>query len=287
MLRPYRVATGDHLGIVVTNTMVHPMPAPKITIDTLRVTFAGRGAAVDAVEDLTLHIPDGALACVVGPSGCGKTTMLRVLAGLEAATAGSAIVRAADTTRPTVGMVFQGAGIFPWLTVTENVEYGLKLRGVSAAERRAIAARWIGEIGLERFAHAYPAQLSGGMQQRVGLARAFAYDPEVLLMDEPFGALDAQTRLNLQQTLLRQWEGNARTVVFVTHSIEEAIALGDRVYVMSARPGRIIAEFAVPFERPRDAAALRAQPRFSALYGQIWDVLRDEVERARLAEVEV
>jgi NitT/TauT family transport system ATP-binding protein len=125
------------------------------------------------------------------------------------------------------------------------------------------------------------------MQQRVGLARAFAYDPEVLLMDEPFGALDAQTRLNLQQTLLRQWEGNARTVVFVTHSIEEAIALGDRVYVMSARPGRIIAEFAVPFERPRDAAALRAQPRFSALYGQIWDVLRDEVERARLAEVEV
>jgi NitT/TauT family transport system ATP-binding protein len=287
MLRPYRVATGDHLGIVVTNTMVHPMPAPKITIDTLRVTFAGRGAAVDAVEDLTLHIPDGALACVVGPSGCGKTTMLRVLAGLEAATAGSAIVRAADTTRPTVGMVFQGAGIFPWLTVTENVAYGLKLRGVSAAERRAIAARWIGEIGLERFAHAYPAQLSGGMQQRVGLARAFAYDPEVLLMDEPFGALDAQTRLNLQQTLLRQWEGNARTVVFVTHSIEEAIALGDRVYVMSARPGRIIAEFAVPFERPRDAAALRAQPRFSALYGQIWDVLRDEVERARLAEVEV
>jgi NitT/TauT family transport system ATP-binding protein len=261
------------------------MAPRKITIDNLRVTFAGRGAPIDAVEDLTLHIPDGELACVVGPSGCGKTTVLRVLAGLETASAGSAIVRAADTTRPTVGMVFQGAGIFPWLTVAANVAYGLKLRGVPSAERRAIAARWIGEIGLERFSHAYPAQLSGGMQQRVGLARAFAYDPEVLLMDEPFGALDAQTRLNLQQTLLRQWEGNARTVVFVTHSIEEAIALGDRVYVMSARPGRIIAEFFVPFERPRDAAALRAEPRFSALYGQIWDVLRDEVERSREAEM--
>src|SRR5690606_29959892 len=144
---------------------------------------------------------------------------------------------------------------------------------------------WVAEIGLERFAGAYPAQLSGGMQQRVGLARAFAYDPEVLLMDEPFGALDAQTRVILQQTLLRQWEGNARTVVFVTHSIEEAITLGDRVYVMSARPGRILASFAVPFERPRDAAALRAEPAFSELYGAIWEVLRDEVERARVAEM--
>jgi NitT/TauT family transport system ATP-binding protein len=182
-------------------------------------------------------------------------------------------------------VVFQAAGIFPWLTVEENVAYGLKLRGAPPAERREIARRWIGEIGLERFAHAYPAQLSGGMQQRVGLARAFAYDPEVLLMDEPFGALDAQTRLILQQTLLRQWEGQARTVMFVTHSIEEAITLGDRVHVMSARPGRILESFAVPFERPRDAAALRAEPRFSRLYGEIWDVLRDEVERSRLAEV--
>ena len=261
------------------------MIEPKIHIDNLRVVFSGRTGPVEALSGLTLDIADGELACIVGPSGCGKTTLLRVLAGLEHTTSGTAAVRAADPSRPTVGVVFQGAGIFPWMTVEENVAYGLRLRGVAASRRRADARRWIGEIGLERFARAYPSQLSGGMQQRVGLARAFAYDPEVLLMDEPFGALDAQTRLILQQTLLRQWEGNARTVVFVTHSIEEAITLGDRVYVMSARPGRIIGQFPVPFERPRDAAALRAQPRFSELYGRIWDVLRDEVDRSRAAEL--
>ena len=261
------------------------MPEPKITIENLRVTYTGRGAPVEALDGLSLEIADGELACIVGPSGCGKTTLLRVLAGLEHSTSGSAVVRAADPARPTVGVVFQGAGIFPWMTGEQNVGYGLRLRGVPARERREIVRRWVAEIGLERFAGAYPAQLSGGMQQRVGLARAFAYDPEVLLMDEPFGALDAQTRVILQQTLLRQWEGNARTVVFVTHSIEEAITLGDRVYVMSARPGRILASFAVPFERPRDAAALRAEPAFSELYGAIWEVLRDEVERARVAEM--
>jgi NitT/TauT family transport system ATP-binding protein len=260
------------------------MTQPKITIDNLRVVFAGRSGPVEAVAELGLEIADGELACVVGPSGCGKTTLLRVLAGLEQATSGAALVRSADPSRPTTGVVFQGAGIFPWMTVEENVAYGLRLRRVPQKERREIARRWIAEIGLERFAQAYPAQLSGGMQQRVGLARAFAYDPEVLLMDEPFGALDAQTRVILQQTLLRQWEGNARTVMFVTHSIEEAITLGDRVYVMSARPGQIIARFDVPFARPRDAAALRAEPRFSELYGAIWEVLRDEVERAREAE---
>ncbi len=260
--------------------------APKIAIDNLRVVFPGRSAAssVVALDEATLHVREGELACVVGPSGCGKTTMLRVLAGLEQPTSGTATIRHDDAQRSAFAMVFQGAGVFPWLTVEQNVAYGLQLRGVPRQERLQVARRWIEEIGLTRFAKSYPAQLSGGMRQRVGLARALAVDPEVLLMDEPFGALDAQTRIVLQQTLLEQWERNTKTVVFVTHSIEEAITLGDRVYIMSARPGRILQAIDVPFERPRDAIALRTDPRFSALFAQVWEGLRSEVDRARLAE---
>ena len=262
------------------------MPA-KIEVDNLHVIFPARAQAapVEALDGLTLAIGAGELACVVGPSGCGKTTLLRVLADLEQPSSGTAQIHVADLTRPLKGVVFQGAGIFPWMTVLDNVAYGLRLRGVARAERMAVAGRWLGEVGLDRFATSYPAQLSGGMQQRVGLARVFAYDPEVLLMDEPFGALDAQTRLVLQDLLLQQWERNRKTVLFVTHSIEEALTLGDRVFVMSARPGHLLHEVAVPFERPRDAARLRTDPRFSALFAEIWDVLRDEVVRATLAEV--
>jgi NitT/TauT family transport system ATP-binding protein len=265
---------------------------------------------VEALGGVSLDVADGELVCIVGPSGCGKTTLLRVLAGLEEPTAGSTTIRSDDPSRPAKAMVFQGAGIFPWMTVESNVAYGLQLRGVPRRERAELARRWIAEIGLERFAAAYPAQLSGGMKQRVGLARAFALDPEVLLMDEPFGALDAQTRLILQQTLLTQVEvqslesrvssqqitrdsrlgtldsGLRKTVVFVTHSIEEALTLGDRVYVMSARPGRLLHRVDVPFERPRDAVALRTDPRFSTLFTEIWGVLREEVERAREAEAD-
>lgn len=262
------------------------MIAPKITIADLRVTFPGRGRTgpVEAVGGVSLDVGDGELVCIVGPSGCGKTTLLRVLAGLEQPTRGAIHVRGDDPNRPDVGMVFQGAGLFPWMTVEENVAYGLRLSGVPRFERLAAARRWILDIGLGKFAGAYPTQLSGGMQQRVGLARVFAYDPEVLLMDEPFGALDAQTRLILQQTLLEQWERNSKTVVFVTHSIEEALTLGDRVFVMSARPGKLLHEVRVPFERPRDAVALRTDPRFSALFAEVWSVLRDEVKRARVEE---
>lgn len=259
---------------------------PKIIVENLKVTFPGTGRTgpVEAVGGVTFAAGEGELVCIVGPSGCGKTTVLRVLAGLEAPTSGTVLVRRDDTEQAGTAMVFQGAGIFPWLTVRENVEYGLRLRGVQKEKRRAAAQRWIAELGLRRFTDAYPAQLSGGMQQRVGLARAFATDPEVLLMDEPFGALDAQTRLILQQTLLEQWERDTKTVLFVTHSIEEALTLGDRVFVMSARPGRLLHEVQVPFERPRDAAALRTDPRFHALFADVWNVLRDEVERARLSE---
>jgi NitT/TauT family transport system ATP-binding protein len=259
------------------------MSAPKINIQDLQVTFPGRAghAPVQALANLSLKITDGELVCVVGPSGCGKTTLLRVLAGLEYATSGQVDFRSDGTSRPLRGMVFQGAGLFPWMTVEQNVSYGLRLQGRPASERVAVARHWLHEVGLERFARSYPAQLSGGMQQRVGLARAFAYDPQVLLMDEPFGALDAQTRIVLQQALLAQWERAARTVVFVTHSIDEALTLGDRVLVMSARPGRLIAEFSVPFPRPRDAITLRGQPEFGDLVSQVWAVLRNEVEFSR------
>ncbi|HEX8230408.1 MAG TPA: ABC transporter ATP-binding protein [Chloroflexia bacterium] len=263
------------------------METPKIQIDNLKVVYPGRGATgpVEALGGVTLHVPEGELICIVGPSGCGKTTLLRVLAGLERPASGTATIRHDDANRPAMAMVFQGAGIFPWLTVEQNVAYGLQLRGVERDERLKTARHWIREMGLDRFSRSYPAQLSGGMRQRVGLARALAVDAEVLLMDEPFGALDAQTRLILQQTLLEQWERNAKTVIFVTHSIEEALTLGDRVYVMSARPGQLLNEFEVPFERPRDAVALRTDPRFSTLFADIWEVLREEVDRARLSEM--
>lgn len=260
------------------------MADPKITIINLRVVYPGRIEPVEALGNVSLTVGDGELVCIVGPSGCGKTTLLRVLARLEQATEGSATIRSDNATQPAMGMVFQGAGLFPWMTVEQNVAYGLHMRGVPKSERPVLAQRWIGEIGLERFAQTYPAQLSGGMQQRVGLARAFAYDPEVLLMDEPFGALDAQTRLVLQQVLLNQVERLNKTVVFVTHSIEEALTLGDRVLIMSARPGCLLRTITVPFARPRDAISLRADPRFSAMFAEVWDVLRDEVERAREAE---
>ncbi|HEX8597427.1 MAG TPA: ABC transporter ATP-binding protein [Chloroflexia bacterium] len=263
------------------------METPKIQIDNLKVVYPGRGATgpVEALGGVTLHVPEGELICIVGPSGCGKTTLLRVLAGLERPARGTATIRHDDANRPAMAMVFQGAGIFPWLTVEQNVAYGLQLRGIERDERLKTARHWIREMGLDRFSRSYPAQLSGGMRQRVGLARALAVDAEVLLMDEPFGALDAQTRLILQQTLLEQWERNAKTVIFVTHSIEEALTLGDRVYVMSARPGQLLNEFRVPFERPRDAVALRTDPRFSTLFADIWEVLREEVDRARLSEM--
>lgn len=262
---------------------------PKIRIDNLRVVYPGRGSsgALEALSAVSLTVQEGELVCLVGPSGCGKTTLLRVLAGLEQASGGSAEIRQSDPQRPAKAMVFQGAGLFPWMTVIQNVAYGLQMQQVPRGTRNARAEHWIRLMGLERFANAYPSQLSGGMQQRVGLARAFTYDPEVLLMDEPFGALDAQTRVLLQGTLLELWEQTSKTVLFVTHSIDEALTLGDRVLVMSSRPGRLLREIVVPFGRPRDPITLRADPRFSALYTEIWDVLRVEVERGRAAEQEV
>lgn len=255
------------------------MSNPKISLEDVTIRFTERSGAgeITAVQHATLTVNDGEFVCIVGPSGCGKTTLLRAIANLQPISSGKLQVQRADAKRPATAMVFQGAAVFPWLTVLENVSYGLRTRGVPYAQQIAVAREWIARVKLEQFAEAYPYQLSGGMQQRVGLARAFAYSAEVLLMDEPFGALDAQTRLILQDTLLELWQASGSTVVFVTHSIDEALTLADRILVMSARPGRILSDERVLLPRPREAVALRSDPQYGALFGKLWALLREQV----------
>lgn len=243
-------------------------------------TFSGRTGEVAALEEVDLDIREGEFLCVVGPSGCGKTTLLRILAGLEQQTKGKVEIRVGEAGKPVSAMVFQEQSVFPWMTVEANVAYGLRMRRVPAARRNTIVDHYLRVTGLDRFRHAYPYQLSGGMKQRVSVARAFANDPSILLLDEPFGLLDEQTRLILQEELLHIWEDNRKTAVFVTHSIDEAIALGDRVLVMTARPGRVKAILKVDIARPRQLATIRTQPRFLGLFTTIWSYLREEVYRS-------
>ncbi len=257
----------------------------KLRIEGVTVRFTGRkGRSVTALEHISLAIPDRELSCIVGPSGCGKSTLLRLVAGLAEATAGRITLDGRPIVGPSAerGMVFQSYTLFPWLTVRRNVEFGLELKRTPAAERARIASRFIREVGLEGFEDAYPDQLSGGMRQRTALARALANDPEILLMDEPFGALDSQTRALMQELLLAIWEQSHKTVLFITHDIDEALFLGDVVYVMSARPGRIKQEIAVDLPRPRGPEVLTA-PRFVALKREVLALIREEAMRA-LAE---
>ena len=233
-----------------------------------------------AIQDFNLDVQDGEFLCIVGPSGCGKSTLLRILAGLIEQSAGEVTVFPGDDPRkPLNNVVFQEYAIFPWMTVRDNVAFGLHMRGIAKKERYAITNDWLERIGLLKFAEYYPAQLSGGMKQRVSIARALANDPEVLLMDEPLGALDAQTRAVLQEELLRIWENTRKTVVYITHSIEEAVLLGDRVVIMTAHPGSFKSEFNVNIERPRTFDTTNT-PEFAALNGAIWHALKDEVHRA-------
>jgi NitT/TauT family transport system ATP-binding protein len=243
-----------------------------------------------AMGPVDMSIENGEFVCIVGPSGCGKSTLLRILAGLDHPSEGTLEIHAdKESNRPVNSMVFQGDSTFPWLTVHENVEYGLRMRGVGYRSREQVVARMLQIVGLVGFSEAYPYQLSGGMRQRVALARAFANDPQVLLMDEPFGALDAQNRILLQDELLQIWEQTSdgsqrKTILFVTHSIDEAIVLADRVLVMSSVPGQIKATIPIPFARPRQTYELKRDPLFGELTYTIWEALRDEVDAARAAE---
>ncbi len=251
---------------------------PKIRIEGASRMFAG--GTVSAFEDLSFDVYDNEILCIVGPSGCGKTTLLRCIDGLVPLSAGRILFDGAPVTAPPsrMAMVFQHFGLFPWKTVEANVAYGLRLAGVSRPKADGRVRRALTLVGLQTFAPYYPYQLSGGMQQRVGLARALAIDPEVLLMDEPFAALDAQTREILQEEMLRVLDQERKTIVFVTHSIDEALLLGDRVIVLTARPARVREVLPVPFPRPRALAAVRADPAFGALRARVWDLLRQEIQ---------
>ena len=222
-----------------------------------------------AVSDVSFSVARGEFVCIVGPSGCGKTTVLRILADLEQKLGGT--VKLHSTTPP--AMVFQEASVLPWLTVSENIAFPLSLKGVSRKEQETRVRDLLALTGLNDFARARPHQLSGGMKQRVSVARALVDDRDILLMDEPFGALDEQTRLVLQQELLRIWERTGKTVVFITHSVDEALTLADRVIVMSPRPGTLVANLTVPFERPRDVVEMRRDKRFWDMTYEVWRLL--------------
>ena len=253
----------------------------KIRIKDLSKVFPSRSGPFIALDTINLDIPVGCFFMIVGPSGCGKTTLLRILAGLEDHSTGTLEVSRPAANRPGNSMVFQGDSLFPWMTVWENAAYGLTMRGRPRAEIKDVVSHYLARTGLSRFHESYPHQLSGGMRQRVSIARAFANDPDILLMDEPFSALDEQNKVLLQEELLRIWEETRKTVIFITHSVDEAVTLGDRIMIMTAHPGRAKVMVDVPFERPRHVLELRARPEYGELVYNIWGHLRDEVQRAR------
>jgi NitT/TauT family transport system ATP-binding protein len=256
----------------------------KIRVEGLGKVFPSKHGDVQALRNVQLAIPDGQFCCIVGPSGCGKTTLLRIMAGLEQQTSGTLSLYHRDPQKALNSMVFQEQSVFPWMSVEDNIGYGLRMRGVAARARREVVDYYLRQTGLTRFARAFPYQLSGGMKQRVSVARAFANDPEILLMDEPFASLDEQNKILLQEELLRIWEESRKTVVFITHSIDEAIVLGDRVIVMTAHPGTIKAEVLVELPRPRQVYELKATQEFGQLVYRVWNLLRDEVLRAKQEE---
>lgn len=239
--------------------------------------FVGRGDPVTALSDVSIDFARGSFTCIVGPSGCGKSTLLRILGGLETATTGTVRSGFEPGRVPESAFVFQEHGVFPWLDVEKNVAFGEHMANVSKSERTEHARYWINQVGLSGFEHSHPHQLSGGMRQRIAIARAFATGSPSLLMDEPLGALDAQTRMLMQELLVRLWEAERKTVVLVTHAIEEALLLGDQIVTMTARPGKVKEVLDVPFPRPRDVA-IEGTEEFAKARQSIWNSLREEVQ---------
>ncbi len=257
--------------------MTQAISKGHIVIDHVGVRFGHDATAVDAVMDVSMEVKPGEFLSIIGPSGCGKSTLLNVVAGFVAPTSGTAMLDGKPVQKPGAdrGMVFQQYSLFPWMTVRKNVEFGLKMQGMRASHREEAARTLLGLAGLLSFEKHYPDQLSGGMKQRVGIVRALATSPQVLLMDEPFGALDAQTRAVMQEILTNMWQRFRISVMFITHDIEESIFLSDRILVMTARPGRIKAEITVPLPRPR-TPEMMGSPEFIALVRQLRGLIREE-----------
>jgi NitT/TauT family transport system ATP-binding protein len=257
---------------------------PLLEVRDLDKTFTGDSRAVTAIDHLSLSVDEYEFVSIVGPSGCGKSTFLHIVGGFEPATGGAVRLRGrpVGAPGPDRGMMFQELSLFPWLTAIENVAWPLEMKGLPKRERLAKASDYLDLVHLSRFADLYPGQLSGGMKQRVALARLFALDPDVMLMDEPFGALDSQTRELLQEELQSIWRRARKTALFVTHDIDEAIYLATRLIVFTARPGRIKADIRIPdVDRSGD---YRKSPGYLALRVRVWDLLRDEVLKARAME---
>ena len=265
-------------------TDANPYPIkrePMLRVHHVSKVFEQKDQMVTALEDTNFDVREGEFVTILGPSGCGKSTILKVIAGLTEPSSGYVLLNNQRINGPGAdrGMVFQGYTLFPWLTVEQNIGFGLQLKGMAKAERRDIVQHYLELIGLGGFGAMYPNSLSGGMKQRVAIARALANDPEVLLMDEPFGALDAQTRTVMQELLLKVWEESQKTILFVTHDIDEAIFMGDRVYVMTARPGRLKAEIPVPIPRPREFS-IKTSSEFMHLKSEILELIREESWKA-------
>jgi NitT/TauT family transport system ATP-binding protein len=259
------------------------MTAPLISAAGIGKTYEKKGGgAFDALRDLNIEIATGQFVAIVGPSGCGKSTFLQMLGGLIAPSAGTLRFDGGPITDPGPdrGVMFQESALYPWRTVAGNIAWPLEVQGVPRARRREIVAHYLNLVGLSDFKDHYPSELSGGMRQRVALARTLSFEPRLLLMDEPFGALDAQTRELMQEEVQTIWLRTRQTVLLVTHDIDEAVYLSDRVLVFSARPGTVIREFAVEAERPR-RPDFRKSADYAAIRNEIWDLLRDEVMKAR------
>src|SRR5882724_1696944 len=270
----------------MTATSAATVQQGKVTVTDFGLSYDTLEGAVEAVRDASIHVDPGEFVSIIGPSGCGKSTLLNAVAGFLKPTRGEVAVDGDPVARPRAdrGMVFQQYSLFPWKTVRENVEFGLKMRGIARSQRERAARTLLGLAGLEAFEKHYPDRLSGGMKQRVGIVRALATGPKVLLLDEPFGALDAQTRVIMQQILTNMWQRLRISVLFVTHDIDEAIFLSDRVYCMTARPGSIKAEIPIPLERPRQQSMMMSS-EFLGLRRALMSLIREESIKAMGGEI--
>jgi len=259
----------------MSEILAHRTPAPILDIANVSKVFHLNGRPIHALKDVNLQIQKGEFICLIGASGCGKSTLLRIMGGFEKVSTGVAKMYHTPISEPGPdrGMVFQDYGLFPWLTVRQNIAFGPKQRGLPEAKLQELSSYYLNMVGLTKFADHFPSQLSGGMKQRVSIARALANDCEVLLMDEPFGALDALTREVLQQELLDIWAKTKLTVIFVTHAVEEAVLMADRVVVMTAGPGRVERDYRIPLERPRHITA----PEFNAVRQELTEMLSSHV----------